>query len=74
MTATMSTKGQIVIPLAILDELDLQPGDDFEIFRRKEEVVLRRVRGRSRRRLSERLGALRGIEVPDWDDRLFPGA
>lgn len=74
MTATMSTKGQIVIPRAIRDELDLKPGDDFEVVRRKEEVVLRRIRGRPRRRLSEHLGALKGIEVPEWDEPLFPGA
>ena len=74
MTATMGTKGQIVIPRAIRDELDLKAGDDFEVVRRKEEVVLRRIRGRPSRRLSEHLGAMKGIEIPEWDEPLFPSA
>lgn len=74
MTATLSTKGQIVIPRVIREELALRPGDDFEVVRRQDEVVLRRIRARPRRRLSEHLAALRGIEIPAWDEPLFPGA
>jgi AbrB family looped-hinge helix DNA binding protein len=74
MTATMSTKGQVVIPLAIREELELKPGDDFEVIRRQDEVVLRRIGTRPRRKLTEHLKALRGIEVPQWDEPLFPEA
>jgi AbrB family looped-hinge helix DNA binding protein len=74
MTATMSTKGQVVIPRAIREELELKPGDDFEVVRRLDEVVLRRIGSRPRRKLSEHLQSLRGIEIPRWDERLFPGA
>jgi AbrB family looped-hinge helix DNA binding protein len=74
MTATMSTKGQVVIPRAIREELELKPGDDFEVIRRQDEVVLRRIGHRPRRRLSEHLKSLRGIEIPQWDEPLFPSA
>lgn len=74
MTATMSTKGQVVIPRAIREQLELKPGDDFEVVRRQDEVVLRRIGERPRRKLSEHLKAQRGIEIPQWDEPLFPGA
>ena len=74
MTATMSTKGQVVIPRVIREELELKPGDDFEVVRRQDEVVLRRIGARPRRKLSEHLRALRGVEVPKWEEPLFPGA
>jgi AbrB family looped-hinge helix DNA binding protein len=69
----MSTKEEIVIPRAIREALDLKPGDDFEVIRRQDEVVLHRIGARPRRRLSKHLNALRGIEIPQWDEPLFQG-
>lgn len=44
MTAILSQKGQIVLPMPIRQELDLSPGDDFEIFIEEENTItLRRV-------------------------------
>lgn len=31
MTTSLATKGQIVIPKRIRDQLDLRPGDDFDV-------------------------------------------
>jgi AbrB family looped-hinge helix DNA binding protein len=74
MTATISTRGQVVIPRTIREELELRPGDDLEVVRRQNEVVLRRVGSRPRRKLSAHLKALGGVEIPRWDKPLFPGA
>jgi AbrB family looped-hinge helix DNA binding protein len=44
MTTILSQKGQIVLPVPIRQELDLSPGDDFEIFIEEENMItLRRV-------------------------------
>ncbi len=41
MTSVMAQKGQIVIPKAIRDELDLEAGDDFEIYVQDGEIIFR---------------------------------
>ena len=39
MTTGLAQKGQIVIPISILDELNLEPGDDFEIYVQDGEII-----------------------------------
>ncbi len=41
MTSVLAQKGQIVIPKSIRDELQLSPGDDFEVYLHDGEIVLR---------------------------------
>ena len=44
MMTVLSQKGQIVLPVPILRELDLSPGDDFEVLIEEENsITLRRV-------------------------------
>ncbi len=44
MTTILSRKGQIVLPAAIRERLDLRPGDDFEILVEDDGVIsLRRI-------------------------------
>lgn len=44
MTTVLSQKGQIVLPVPIRQQLDLSPGDDFEIMIEEENTItLRRV-------------------------------
>lgn len=44
MTTVLSQKGQIVLPLALREELRLHPGDDFEVGIEDEDTIfLRRV-------------------------------
>lgn len=44
MTTILSQKGQIVLPVPIRQQLDLTPGDDFEVFIEEESIItLRRV-------------------------------
>ncbi|MGY8690778.1 MAG: AbrB/MazE/SpoVT family DNA-binding domain-containing protein, partial [Verrucomicrobiales bacterium] len=41
MTAVLAQKGQIVIPKAIRDQMNLEAGDDFEVYLLDGEIVLR---------------------------------
>ena len=44
MTTVLSQKGQIVLPVAVREQLGLEPGDDFEILvEDDEQIVLRRI-------------------------------
>jgi antitoxin PrlF len=40
MTSRIGAKGQVVIPKAIRDRVDLHPGDEVEVELRDEEIVL----------------------------------
>lgn len=41
MTTVLARKGQVVIPKHIRDELELESGDDFEVYVLDGEIVLR---------------------------------
>ena len=41
MTSVLASKGQIVIPKSVRDELELCAGDDFEVYVADGEIVLR---------------------------------
>lgn len=43
MTYRVGPKGQVVIPKAIRDELDIRPGDEVEVERHDHDVCIRRV-------------------------------
>jgi len=40
----MSSKGQIVIPKTVRDDLDIREGDVFAVFGRHDSVILKRIR------------------------------
>ncbi len=58
-TTTLSTKGQIVIPLAVRRALGWKAGDRFEVEQRDDTIVLRAVRAIPRTTLEEVLGYLK---------------
>lgn len=69
MTTTMATKGQVVLPKAIRDQLGLSPGDDFEVWVDDcAEIVLRRIRKKPNAGLSKLLRHAPGpLEIPERD-------
>lgn len=52
MTSILAQKGQIVIPKPIRDELELEAGDDFEVYVHDGEIVLRPIAKRRNRGLA----------------------
>jgi AbrB family looped-hinge helix DNA binding protein len=60
MTYRVGPKGQVVIPKAIRDELEIEPGDEVDVERRRAEVVIRRHRVSAKQR-QERIAGLRGL-------------
>ena len=58
MTTVLSQKGQIVLPVPIRKELNLAPGDDFEVFVEEENTItLRRISRPANRGLVDHLAA-----------------
>ncbi len=56
MTTVLSQKGQIVLPLAVREQLGLTPGEDFEVSIEDEDtIVLHRVSHPANRGLVEHL-------------------
>lgn len=56
MTTVLSQKGQIVLPLPVREQMELSPGDDFEIAIEDEDTItLRRVSNPANRGLVDLL-------------------
>ena len=56
MTTVLSQKGQIVLPAALRESLDLRAGDDFEVaVEEGEAIVLRRISRRANEGLLDHL-------------------
>ncbi len=55
MTYRVGPKGQVVLPKALRDELGIRPGDEVEVTRQDDGLVVRRARSGSRlfRRLAD---------------------
>ncbi|NLT70480.1 MAG: AbrB/MazE/SpoVT family DNA-binding domain-containing protein [Verrucomicrobiaceae bacterium] len=64
---TVSPKFQVVIPLSIRRELDLQPGMKLHVFRHEDRVEFIPLKG-----IKEMRGSLKGIDtsIEREDDRL----
>lgn len=58
MTYKVGPKGQVVLPKALRDELGIRPGDEVNVRREDDTLVVRRARRESRL-----FGALRGADV-----------
>ena len=66
MTAVLAQKGQIVIPKAIRDQMNLEAGDDFEVYLRDGEIVLRPLPKRKNQGLAALLLNPHGeLEIPE---------
>lgn len=66
MTTVLSQKGQIILPAAMREQLNLNPGDDFEVGIEDEETItLRRISKPANRGLIDCLHACPSIiEIP----------
>ena len=54
---TLSSKGQVVIPLGVREELDLQEGETFAVLGRDDTIVLKKVLLPSKKELFEKMHA-----------------
>jgi AbrB family looped-hinge helix DNA binding protein len=71
MTTILAHKGQIVIPKAIRDELNLEVGDDFEVYHADGEIVLHPLTKHPNRGLADLLLNPPGkLEIPERDGEL----
>ncbi len=73
MTAVLAQKGQIVIPKSIRDQMNLEAGDDFEVYLLDGEIVLRPLPKRRNEGLAAVLLNPPGkLEIPDRDQETIP--
>ena len=73
MTTVLAQKGQIVIPKSIRDELELEPGDDFEIYVQDGEIICRPIsKSRNEGLMNILLNPPGQLDIPDRDKSL-PG-
>ncbi len=73
MTAVLAQKGQIVIPKAIRDQMNLEAGDDFEVYLLDGEIVLRPLPKRRNQGLASLLLNPPGkLEIPERDQEVIP--
>ena len=77
-TVTMSTKGQIVIPQALRENLGWSPGTRLEVVTQAGGVVIRQVRAFPETRVDELLGILKYNAPPktieEMDEAIARGA
>lgn len=69
----LSSKRQVTLPIAVVEELNLKPGDEFSVGTEAGRVVLAREEGvatRRRRALSEFAGSMPGVWKPGELERL----
>lgn len=73
MTAVLAQKGQIVIPKAIRDQMNLEAGDDFEVYLLDGEIILRPLPKRRNEGLAARLLNPPGeLDIPGRDRAGLP--
>jgi AbrB family looped-hinge helix DNA binding protein len=73
MTAVLAQKGQIVIPKAIRDQVNLEAGDDFEVYLLDGEIVLRPLpKARNQGLANILLNPPGTLEIPERDREDFP--
>jgi AbrB family looped-hinge helix DNA binding protein len=69
----LSGKRQVTLPLRIVEELGLAPGDELRVDADGDRIVLRREEGlaeRRRRAIREVAGTMPGVYEPGYLDRL----
>lgn len=66
MTTVLAQKGQIVIPKSIRDELNLEAGDDFEIYVQDGEIIVRPLaKARDQGLMNVLLNSPGQLDIPD---------
>lgn len=63
MTTTISSKGQVVIPLAAREQAGIRPGDDFVVTVHGNEVVLKKIEAPQRLHRARIASGKNGLKV-----------
>jgi AbrB family looped-hinge helix DNA binding protein len=72
MQTRISSKGQIVIPKAVRNEMKLPIGAEFEVVRQNDDILLRRDRRKSGLSLDEAMAKLKLISAPYRPEKPLP--